>query len=182
MCTSQRWIMYRELLCSLPAACIHRGETDSSNFASQKNKKIIIIQRCIKRSSNRMLGKAIFKNDRLPFILCVLWRGLKIQVEVLFPSCRPPHHNTTHQLLTSHTLHRTLAVLPLPFRAIEPPERERQRRREKTQWVKVKVFTGLILSVSGSHLQLFWVAMWSDLSQSQRTDYRHGMFADETKL
>lgn len=31
-------------------------------------------------------------------------------------------------LLTSHTLHRTLAVLPLPFWAIEPPERIRKEQ------------------------------------------------------
>lgn len=33
--------------------------------------------------------------------------------------------------LTRHALHRTLAVLSLPFRAIEPPEEKEQRDREK---------------------------------------------------
>lgn len=33
------------------------------------------------------------------------------------------------QLLTSHTLHRTLAVLSLPFWAIEPPEGEKNNKK-----------------------------------------------------
>ena len=69
-------------------------------------------------------------------------RRLRFEISGLFPSChfrsalqslspttRPPP--PPHQVLTSHALHRTLAVLPLPFRAIEPPEREREREKEK---------------------------------------------------
>ena len=41
------------------------------------------------------------------------------------------HQNISRQVLTSHTLHRTLAVLPLPFRAIEPPERVKGTKREQ---------------------------------------------------
>lgn len=52
-------------------------------------------------------------------------------LQSLSPTTRPPPPPPPHhQVLTSHALHRTLAVLPLPFRAIEPPERERETRGE----------------------------------------------------
>lgn len=83
----------------------------------------------------------------------------------LFPSCHfrsalqslspttrppPPPPPPHHQVLTSHALHRTLAVLPLPFRAIEPPERERETRGTKRgERKKKKAISNGAFSASG---------------------------------
>lgn len=88
-----------------------------------------------------MLGERFSK-----WLVPCIWRAFILWRRGVFPKRLKNFSipSTPHQLLTSHTLHRTLAVLPLPFRAIEPPEREpkgqrEKKEKEKRQWVKFHV-------------------------------------------
>lgn len=74
------------------------------------------ITKCQWQRGVSMGGRGSTKQTRLPVLMkgTNQWRCVE---------------GTCSHLLTSHTLHRTLAVLSLPFRAIEPPEKRKNNNK-----------------------------------------------------